>query len=315
MVQKKVVKKTRKNGKKMEREVKLILGGIGAIALLLAGIIVVLAVDFGPEDKEPESLPEPEKYSNLFIDEVRFVNSKTNTRADAEDHRVEATVYFTNDGDATAKDVELDIFALVTETNMAEDSDTVKVGDVDAMKTMKATFSLDLPVGEEYKIDLLVFENGMIMKKGYGTVKLEDKSLVSAQAFKTTYGDDDSDGLNVPINRNGDPDDDDESSYGSFLENGVSKEEEATFVGLLISLICVIVIVIILTVIWIVKKKLRKKNESNKSPDYSNKNPRNELQNGWDDNLNPKPGPGNSLPGTSQAAEYSTEFNRESWKP
>ena len=315
MVRKKVIKKSRKNVKKMEREVKLILGGIGAITLLLAGIIVVLTVDFGPEEKPSEPLPEPEKYSNLYIDEVRFVNSKTNTRADADDHKVEATVYFTNDGDATAKDVELDIFALVTETNMAEDSDTVKVGDVDAMKTMKATFSLDLPVGEEYKIDLLVFEDGMIIKKGFGTVKLEDRSMVSAQQFKTTYGDNDVEANKGPNVPSGDYDDDDDTISGSFLENGISKEEESTFAGLLISLICVIVIVIILTVVWIVKKKRRSKNESQKSSFYLNKTPGNEMQNEWNGNLDAETGSNSSLPGNSQTAEYSSEFNQESWKP
>lgn len=232
MVVKKVVVKKKK---RMEREVKLILGGIGAIALLLAGIIVVLTVDFGPEEKAPE----PEKYSNLFIDEVRFVNARMNTRADADDHQVEATIYFTNDGDATAKNVELDIYALVTDVNMAEDSEMVKVGDVGAMKTKKATFSLDLPVGEEYKIDLLVFEDGMISKKGYGTVKIEDKSEVSAQEFKTTEGN----------KRNWD--DPDDTGAGAISAD----DDSSVLCSLIVFLVIMIIFVVAVTSIWMKKKK------------------------------------------------------------
>ncbi len=60
MVVKKVIARKKK---RMEREVKLILGGIGAIALRLGGIIGVLVVDFddqGIEVKEEEIIPEEE---------------------------------------------------------------------------------------------------------------------------------------------------------------------------------------------------------------------------------------------------------------
>jgi len=240
MVVKKVVVKKKK---RMEREVKLILGGIGAIALLLAGIIVVLSVGFS---EEPTKQIEPEKHPNLFIDEVRFVNSDVNTRSNTDEHKVEATVYFTNDGDATSKNVELEIFAMVTDTNMGEDSEEVKVGDVPSMKTKKATFTLDLPVGEEYKIDLLVFEDGMITKKGYGTVKLEEEADVSAQQFKTTE-----DGRkNWNSTEFGDDNDDKEKK---------ADEAEESALGIMIFfLILAIIFVILVSSIWIARKMKNK---------------------------------------------------------
>ncbi|MDP7266485.1 MAG: hypothetical protein QGH39_13095 [Candidatus Thermoplasmatota archaeon] len=238
MVQKKVIKKTRKNEKKMEREVKLILGGIGAIALLLAGIIVVLTVDFGPE----EVIPEPEKHPNLFIDEVRFVNSKSNTRSNEDDHTVEATVFFTNNGDATSKGVELEIFAMVTKTNMAEDSESVKVGDVASMKTKKATFNLDLPKGNEYKIDLLVFEDGMITKKGYGTVKIEEETDVSAQQFKTTES-------NKNWNSTG------PNNYVDVEEDRGKEAADSGASIMIVFLVLAIIFVIVVLSIWAARRK------------------------------------------------------------
>jgi len=241
MVRKKVIRKNRKNGKKMEREVKLILGGIGAIALLLVGIIVVLTVDFEPE----EVLPEPEKHPNLFIDDVRFVNSKSNTRSNEDDHTVEATVFFTNNGDATSNNVALEVFAMVADTNMAEDSASENVGNVASMKTKKATFTLDLPKGKEYKVDLLVFEDGMITKKGYGTVKIEEESDVSAQQFKTTetkknwnWTDDDSNGAKA---------------------NSEKDESDSGTIGIMVLLITLVVIVIVIISAMYYQKK--KKNE------------------------------------------------------
>ena len=218
MVVKKVVMKKKK---RMEREVKLILGGIGAIALLLAGIIVVLSIDFS---EEPAKETEPEKHPNLFIDEVRFVNSDANTRS--------------NTDDATSKNVELEIYAMVTDTNMGEDSEEVKVGDVPSMKTKKAAFTLDLPVGEEYKIDLLVFEDGMITKKGYGTVKLEEETDATAQQFKTTE-----DGRKNWNSTESDDDNDDK-------EKKADEAEESALGIMIFFLIFAIIFVIVVSSIW-----------------------------------------------------------------
>ena len=221
----------------------MILGGIGAIALLLAGIIVVLTVDF--EEEPAKKAVEPEKHPNLFIDEVRFVNSDVNTRSNTDEHKVEATVYFTNNGEATSKNVELEIYAMVTDTNMGEDSGEVNVGDVPSMKTKKATFTLDLPVGEEYKIDLLVMEDGMITKKGYGTVKLEEETDVSAQQFKTTE--------NSRRNWNTtEPDSNDDKGKKA------SESEESAVNIMIVFLIFAIIFVVVVSSIWAARRKKSK---------------------------------------------------------
>ena len=241
MVRKKRIAR-KKQKKRMAKEAKMILGGIGVIALLLTGIILVIAFD-KEEVKEVEEIIEPEKHPNLFIDEVRFVNSNGNSRSDSDEHTVDATVYFTNNGEGTSKNVELEVFAMVSKSNMGEDSKSVHVGDVASMKTQKATFSLDLPKGNDYKIDLLVFEDGMITKKGFGTVKIEEASDVTAEQFKTTES---------KINWNSTEDDDD--TYGGY--GGGEDGEKAcdrgagSAVGIMVSVIIIILIFIEQSMLW-----------------------------------------------------------------
>lgn len=253
MVRKKMIVR-KKEKKRMAREAKLIFSGIGVIALLLAGIIAVIAFDTEDvKEKIVEEIVEPEKHPNLFIDEVRFVNSATNRRSDSEEHTVEATVYFTNSGEGTSKNVELEVYAMVTKSNMGEDSASVNVGDIASMKTKKATFTMDLPKGNDYKIDLLVFEDGMITKKGYGTVKIEEEaSDVSAQEFKTTES---------KINWNSTESDDDTGDndhwYGGSGESTCDDSSGAdSAVGIMVFVIVVILLfIIIISVVWHRKKK------------------------------------------------------------
>ncbi len=239
MVNSKKKQKNRKNkGRKMPVEAKVIIAGIGVIALLLTGIIILSMVDL---DKKEKKIEEPDKFAHLYIDEVRFVNNDASTRADDEEQTVKAKVFFTNDGKATSKNVKVEVFAVVEENNMAEDEATVEVGDIEPMKTQTAEFELDLPRGSGYRIDLLVFEDGMITKKGHGTVKIEKSAEMKAEVFQTThennmYGDDD-------------------EGPG---EDGKACDEEdgsAAIGGLITMIVIIAVIIVIIAALWATKKK------------------------------------------------------------
>ena len=257
----------------MEREVKLILGGIGAIALLLAGIIVVLAVDFDDQEievKEEEIIPEeevPEKIgTRVHIYSVYFTNSEQYTRSNRTRQIMDVTVYLSNTGDETSRNVTMIAHAVNQKTNMGEDKQKVFVYDIPPMKTAEANIELDMPSDKEYRIDIIVFEDGLITKQGYGTVKIESQMGGYAQGFQTTYSDRDGDG--IPDDKEYDDDDENDDTGPGYYSNNepisppernegkfISEKEANSFYGILITLVLVVIVVVVILVIWLRKRR------------------------------------------------------------
>jgi hypothetical protein len=206
------------------------------LGIIVSAIVVIVVVASALSSAPAQ---EPEEQAVLYIDEVFFLFSGSNSAS--EKVTIDVTTFITNRGTADAKDVQIIAFAIDEDSNLAMDKTTFTVGDIPKDNTKPTEFSITMPNNVSYNIRLIILESGRLVIKGTGTVHLDRDYGGHGTRFST-----DNDG-------NG------ESGIG-FTEEGESLLVGSSYITL-IFLICIVL------VIMVVLKKSSNSIKSN-SADY-----------------------------------------------
>lgn len=132
------------------------------------------------------------------------------------------TIYLTNDGTETASDVKVDAWPVMAESNIAKSDTTVAVSDIDVNHTASPELVLYLEPDTVHTVEIIIFEDGMIVLRGRSTVSTSGSGVSEYQAVEVrgTPDDRDYDGIaddweeyygldpNDPRDANRDPDHD-----------------------------------------------------------------------------------------------------------
>jgi hypothetical protein len=194
-----------------------VLATLGIIVSAIVVIIVVASVLSSALAKEPE------EQAILYIDEVFFLFSGSNSAS--EEVTIDVTTFITNTGTADAKDVQIIAFAIDDDSNLALDKTTFTVGDIPKDNTKATEFSITMPNNDSYNIRLIILESGRLAIKGTGTVHLDREYGGHGTRFSTDY-------------------DEEKSGLSSIIGEGESFLAGSSYI-VLIFLICIVLIIVV----------------------------------------------------------------------
>lgn len=126
---------------------------------------------------------EPKRKAALEVEDVYFVFRES---TDGLFH-VEVGAFITNTGDEECG-MRIRAFAIDADSNIAnDDSETVEVK-VSARTTIEADLEFELEYNGTFRVELMIFKDGMITAKGTGTINLADRGS-GGRDYRTTMGD------------------------------------------------------------------------------------------------------------------------------
>jgi len=144
---------------------------IGLISLILAGILLNEYVFI--KEKEAELVVE-----ETYFEKEEEVGGKT---------LLNVFVMVTNDGDKDC-DSHVRAFIIDRDTNIAMDDTTTVDERIEGQTTFESGFQLSVPSNARYRVEILVFKDGMITVKGVGHIDLSSGGS-SGQDYRTTMED------------------------------------------------------------------------------------------------------------------------------
>jgi flagellar basal body-associated protein FliL len=188
-------KRSKRVKKKKNRLMYIIVGLVIGIFIFTAGTMAMMVKDEMEEEVGPP--PEPVKEAHLFVEDVFFM--KTGSRADGEDIDMLTTVYVTNDGLADALNVKITARSMDDKKNLVHDKVDKTVGNIPIQKTSEIELIIKIPTGSRHEVDLMIFEKGLLILRGTGSVAIEG-SPSSTPKYQTeelrgTINDSDYDGM------------------------------------------------------------------------------------------------------------------------
>lgn len=263
-------------------------------AMALICFTVLAVVMAGPGDDHKIGEPPVIKLPHLYIEDVFFSEEST------VDTTLKMTIYITNDGTDMAKDVQVDIWPVAKETNIATKKQSFSVGDIPENCTSEGTVTIELHPSVLHSVEVRVMESGMLVLKGkalvtpsgkggseYQNVQVKGSRLDSdydgmPDEWERYYGldpsdpsdaleDKDGDGLlNIDEYRvNGPPaepvdDDEDDTLFGMIPDTEEGFPSAPVFLGAGLFLLLVIGVIAIL--IGVAVRSSTRKEEAHSSP-------------------------------------------------
>jgi len=125
------------------------------ICLILGTILFVMILD---EDEE----------ASLFVDEVYFIGRDTGRT----DMTIDVEVWLTNEGKGAARTVSVNVFAVETDSNLARANASMNLEGMKGKRSSKALMSMEVPLNDTYRIEVLVFKDGKLTITGSGVLDL-----------------------------------------------------------------------------------------------------------------------------------------------
>lgn len=125
------------------------------ICLILGTVLIVMVLD---EDEE----------ASLFVDEVYFIGRET----ERTDMAIDVEVWLTNEGKGTVETVSVNVFAVETDSNLARANASMNIGEMKGKRSSKAIMSMEVPLNDTYRIEVLVFKDGKLTITGSGILDL-----------------------------------------------------------------------------------------------------------------------------------------------
>jgi len=125
------------------------------ICLILGTILFVMILD---EDEE----------ASLFVDEVYFIGRDTGRT----DMTIDVEVWLTNEGKGAARTVSVNVFAVETDSNLARANASMNLEGMNGKRSSKALMSMEVPLNDTYRIEVLVFKDGKLTITGSGILDL-----------------------------------------------------------------------------------------------------------------------------------------------
>ncbi|MCK5774329.1 MAG: hypothetical protein KAH57_11120 [Thermoplasmata archaeon] len=191
---------------------------LAAISLICFTVLAVVIADYDGGDEEGTVLMDvPQtKTAHLFIEDVFFKG------LEGAPMRVEMTIYLTNDGTEAARDVKVDAWPIMAESNIAKSGTTISVSDIEVNRTASPDLVLYLEPDTVHNVEIIIFEDGMIVLRGRSTVSTSGSGVSEYRSVEVrgTSDDRDYDGIaddweeyygldpNDPNDANEDPDHD-----------------------------------------------------------------------------------------------------------
>ena len=191
---------------------------LAAISLICFTVLAVVIADYDGGDETGDVLMDvPQtKTAHLFIEDVFFKG------LEGAPMRVEMTIYLTNDGTEAARDVKVDAWPIMAESNIAKSDTTVSVSDIEVNHTASPELVLYLEPDTVHNVEIIIFEDGMIVLRGRSTASTSGSGVSEYLSVEVrgTSDDRDYDGIaddweeyygldpNDPSDANKDPDHD-----------------------------------------------------------------------------------------------------------
>jgi hypothetical protein len=205
------------------------LGYFISIALSISIILSVIAIAVA---LQPEAEAKPIRAS-LVVEDVYFITSPGSYSQYSEDKQVTMTAFITNKGDKDAASVIVKAFAIDSDTNLGVDYSQATLGLIPKDTTGETTMTLEVPEGNSYRIELIVFESGKIVVRGSGTIKLIGSSGSAGEDWRTE----------IPL------DDEDKKRSGIGASLTMSDEDAGSSAAAFAALAIVILVIIIIAVV------------------------------------------------------------------
>lgn len=162
----------------------LVAGGIvGLFSLIMVGVLL------------DEYLFITEKEAELVVEETYFEKEE-----EVQDQTLlNVFVMVTNDGDEDCES-HIRAFIIDRDTNIAMDDTSTVDERIDGQTTFESGFQLSVPSDARYRVEILVFKDGMITVKGVGHIDLSAGGS-SGQDYRTTMEDqaDERSKMNTPF--------------------------------------------------------------------------------------------------------------------
>ncbi len=197
----KSIKKVKKNKKRMNKILYLIVGLVIGIFIFTAGTMAMMVKD-EIKEKDPGPPPEPVNEAHLFVEDVYFMMDGSRAAVDGDGiERVDiiTTVYITNDGLAEAKNVKITAWPMDEDKNMGKDKVDETVGIIPIQKTSEIELTIRVPPGARHNVDFLIFERDLLILRGSGSVVTEgtfkNTPKYQTNEVKGTVNDTDYDGI------------------------------------------------------------------------------------------------------------------------
>ena len=103
----------------------------------------------------------------LVVEEVYFVLAQSNT----ESYRISVKVFISNDGEKDC-DAKVRGFIIDKDSNLAMDDTEAAAGRIPAGKTVETSLEMEVLYNGSFRVELLVFKDGLITVKGSGNINL-----------------------------------------------------------------------------------------------------------------------------------------------
>lgn len=103
----------------------------------------------------------------LVVEEVYFVLADS----DPEIYRISVKVFISNDGE-TDCDAKVRGFIIDRDSNLAMDDAEKVIGRIPAGKTVESSLDMEVLYNGSFRVELLVFKDGLITVKGFGNINL-----------------------------------------------------------------------------------------------------------------------------------------------
>ncbi|MFW3146442.1 MAG: hypothetical protein ACMUIE_06490 [Thermoplasmatota archaeon] len=185
------MKKGKRKGPMVEVPAGAVYALLAAISIICVTILAVALADDDGTTRKIREEPEVIKTPHLFIEEVFFRSDNTDRIT------VEVYIYITNDGTKEANGVNVHVWPVVGESNIATDMQEMDFGVIGINETGMKMVSIELKAGETLSVELLVFESNMMILKGRAEVSTSGQGGADYRNtdVRGTDGDGDYDGM------------------------------------------------------------------------------------------------------------------------
>lgn len=116
----------------------------------------------GLDRLEPEYARSPVRFERFAGSDIPVVGYTVEAAGD-EEADLGVSAYVTNTGDGDHDDVEVELIARQTDSNIIADSERVRVGDIRPGRTETAETTLTVPDGYNYYLDAVIWRDGVIV--------------------------------------------------------------------------------------------------------------------------------------------------------